>query len=334
MGNLTLFSGGNSGKIALRGAKSVVDALKAASRGDGSTDLPEGGVYISFSGKLGRYSIGTEKEDANPDEIWLVSVFAFEKGWICWKGGSPVAKRLGSIYQDDMPMPDFSEHGPFNTGAGEGWQQAKAMTLRSLDRGIQGYFSTNTKSARNEFEKLEGEVGRRMDAQLPCWPVVQLHREKFTAKGQSNYKPVLNVVGWLGIEQVKHLASLASTDEVVEVIDELIEEAAENERAGVPDMTLSAENGFVASDDDVAGPDDDGIDDGIEDAEEVEEEAYEVEDAEEVEEVEEVEEEPVQPTRVRRAAAAARTPAPASAPAAPAGGGRTSGLVRRNRAKV
>lgn len=335
MGNLTLFAGGK--QVSLKNASKMVNALKGAAAEGAATDLPDGGVYVSFSGKAGRYSIGQDKNDADPDELWLINVLSFEGGWICWKGGSPVAKRMSSIFEGQVPSPDFQEHGPFNVQAGEGWHSAKAFMMRSLDKGIQGYFSTNTKSAVREFAKVEGEIARRMEEQLPCWPIIQLHKEQFTAKGMKNYKPILTIVGWLGMAQVLDLAAMSSNDEIIEAIDELIAEAAEDERNGVPDTTLSG-----ADEPEVEDEGDDDADDGIEEAETVEDDdddgEVEIEIEDEDDDGGEPEQEPepepapaATTSRARRAAMAARSvePEPEPAPTSRAGG-----LARRRRAGV
>lgn len=332
MSNLTLFKGGK--QVSLKNASKMVNALKGAAAEGASTDLPDGGVYVSFSGKAGRYSIGQDKNDAQPDEIWLVNVLSFEGGWICWKGGSPVAKRMASIFEGQVQTPDFQEHGPFNVQAGEGWHAAKAFMMRSLDKGMQGYFSSNTKSAVREFAKVEGEIARRMEEQLPCWPIIQLHKEQFTAKGMKNYKPILTIVGWLGMTQVNELAAMSSNDEIIGAIDELIAEAADDERNGVPDTTLSGADGAGEADDEGEIIEDEDEDD-IEDAEVVEDEIEdEIEDEDEDEDEAEAEPEPepapALTSRTRRAAAAARTTEPEPAPE-PA---RAGGLARRRRAGV
>lgn len=321
---VSLFAGGN--KIALKGAKSMVSALKGAAAAAGPSDLPEGGVYVSFSGKMGKYSIGQNAEDANPEEYWLVNVFSFEAGWVCWKGGAPAAKIMGSIFGEPVPTPDFNQHGPFREGSGDGWFSAKALMLRSLDRGIQGYFSTNTKSALREFGKLEGEIARRLDEQLPCWPVIVLKKEPFTAKGQKNYKPILEVIGWLGMRQVNEMTECESNEEILEIIERLLDEADADEANGVKDTTMDtavdpAEE-FVPENED---------DDGIEDAEIVsEDDDADVEEADEdaEEEAPATEPEPATPTRASRAARVARAEPAAEEPA------RTGGLARRARARV
>lgn len=220
--DVTLF-GGNT-KISLGGdAKRMAGALKQSSDEGALNQLPDGGVYISFSGKMGTYSIGTEKEDADPEEIWLVNIYAFEKGWMCWKNSQPLAKRFASIYGEPIPTPDFNEHSPFKDG--EGWAQAKALTVRSIDRGMQGYYSTSTKSAVNEMAKLEGEVARRLEEGEPSWPLIHLKKEKFTAQGNTNSKPIFEIYGWLGDAQIEKMSGMGDIEEISEGIDDLIAEA-------------------------------------------------------------------------------------------------------------
>ena len=267
MTNLTLFQG-NGTKLALNGAKKMSQALAASAQTGASTELPEGGVYISFSGKMGRYSIGTEKTDADPSELWLINIFEFQDGWMCWKGGQPVAKRFASAFGTPVDQPNFQEHAPFADG--EGWQVAKAMMLRSLNRGIQGYFSTSTKSAVREFSKLTAEIARRLDEGLPAWPIVQLEKETFMAQGKKNWKPVLFVAGWLAMQQVNKLAQMGSNEEIMEAIDELAAEAEQMVADGVMDTTMTGGAQEAAASEEEADDDTDygdGETEEVEDAE-------------------------------------------------------------------
>ena len=228
--SLTLFG---DKPIAMKNSKAMAAALKGTSEEQAISQLPDGGVYISFSGKKNAYSIGEEKADADPEEVWLVNIYSFEKGWVCWKGGSPASKRMASIYGEPVATPDFDEHGPFNANSGDGWYNASAFMLRSIDRGIQGYFSTNTKSALNEFGKLQGEVARRLEEGEPAWPIVQLGREEFRAQGQTNGKPKFEVYGWLGDAQIQAMSEFDDIADISEALDDLIAEAEEDARSNV-----------------------------------------------------------------------------------------------------
>lgn len=272
MTNLTLYQGEGT-KLALKGAKNMAAALRQSSQtGTSGGELPEGGVYISFSGKMGAYSIGPDKEAADPEELWLVNVFEFQDGWMCWKGNQPVAKRFASAFGTPVSEPDFKEHAPFKDG--EGWAPAKGMMVRSIDRGMQGYYSTSTKSAVKEMSKLITEIARRLEEGLPAWPIIRLHKDKFTAQGKVNFKPVFDVAGWLAMQQVQKMAAMESNEDVVAAIEDLVEEAEKMEAEGVLDSTMHS--GGDAADDSVdnseGGIEDDRDISEIEDADIVDEE--------------------------------------------------------------
>jgi hypothetical protein len=174
------------------------------------------GDFINFTGKRGVYEIGTEKRDADPDELWVVNVASFEDGYVCWKGGQPMATRLYPM-GTAIPALDRSEHGPFPKD-GDGWSEAKAMTIRSVDTGQQGYFKINSVSGVSEFANLQREVLARIRGGEAYWPVIKLGKEQFTAKGFKNFKPILEIDGWLSDEAVTALAeAMDSEDETVEV---------------------------------------------------------------------------------------------------------------------
>lgn len=168
------------------------------------------GDFINFSGKRGVYEIGQEKRDADPDELWLVNVASFEDGFVCWKGGQSLATRL---YPMGSPIPALNrdEHGPF-TKDGDGWYEAKAMTIRSVDSGQQGYFKINSVSGVSEFADLQREVLAKIRAGDAYWPVICLKKEQFTAKGFKNMKPILEVNGWLNDDAVQQLAAAMEDD--------------------------------------------------------------------------------------------------------------------------
>ena len=216
--DMTLFSGG---PISLSDTKEMARTLGAVASEGATNALPDGGVYVSFSGKRGAYAIGQDNSHGHdPEELWLLNIGNIEHGYACWKGGQKVANRMAVIYGPPVPAPDYTEHGPFKEG--EGWNPAKAFTIRSLDKGVQGYFSTNSKSGVNEFSKLEKETSERMAAGEPCWPVLCLGMEEFTAKGNKNFKPVLDVQMWLTGEQIGALAACLTQEAVGELVDEFL----------------------------------------------------------------------------------------------------------------
>ncbi len=216
---VTIFGG--QGRVALTNTDALKRALDTSVQDD-PRGGGEDGVYINFSGKRGVYEIGPDKDGADPDEIWLVNTASFESGWICWKSGRPVAKRMASIYGDPVVTPDMNEHGPFQDGSGEGWYVAKSMILRSLDSGVQGVFTTNSKSGVSSLVGIQKEIASRVGEQ-PSWAIIQLSSEEFSAQGNKNFKPIFPVFGWLGDAQINALAALEEITE--EDINRLCDDA-------------------------------------------------------------------------------------------------------------
>lgn len=163
--------------------------------------------FMSFSGKRGVYKIGQEGREPGAQEPFLVAITMFELGYMCWKGGKPASKRMANIQMPMVAEPDPTEFGPFDEKKGEGWFRARAITAKSLEEGgEQVYFAINSKSGVAVLSDLQREVMARMKAGQPCWPIVYFDREEFESQGFKNFKPVLDIAGWVSTEQVQTLA--------------------------------------------------------------------------------------------------------------------------------
>lgn len=217
------------GPVALVNAQAMADAVTASAAQGQLGGAPDGSVYLNFTGKRGVYEFGKDKEDIDASELWLVNIASFEDGYVCWKGGKTIATRMANIYSDSrIPAPAADEQGPFNTSQGEGWFAAKSMVIKSLEADDrQGYWKINSKSGVAVFADLLQQVGERLRAGRPSWPLVNLGKEKFEAQGQKNYKPVLTVYGWLSDAACAELAADPDAD-----IDGLIRSSEGG--AGVP----------------------------------------------------------------------------------------------------
>ncbi len=225
------------GKVGMLGVDKLKEALADSASKDPRGAAADGSDYMNFSGKRGVYEIGTEKRDTTPDELWLVNVPAFEDGWVCWKDNRSVANRL---YPLGTPVPgvDTTEHGPF-TKDGDGWFQAKSLTARSIDTGQQVYFKINSVSGVSVFASLQKEITDRLRTGQPYWPVIGFGKEKFQARGYTNFKPTITVDGWLNDEQVMEKLPKVFEDEAAEIdLEALYKEA-------IPQVTetIAAEGG-------------------------------------------------------------------------------------------
>ncbi len=217
--------------VALANAQAMADAVSASASQGALGGAPDGSVYLNFTGKRGVYEFGREKEDIDPTEVWLVNIASFEDGYVCWKGGKTVATRMANIYSGQhIAAPSSDEMGPFNASQGEGWFAAKAMVVKSVEADDrQAYWKINSKSGVAVFADLLAQVAERLRAGRPAWPLIQLGKEKFEAQGQKNYKPKLEVYGWLSDAAVGELAQDPDAD-----IDMLVRESEGGGTAAVP----------------------------------------------------------------------------------------------------
>lgn len=206
----------NLATLAAKAAESAQNTPRAGA--------PDGSEYMNFSGKRGTYTIGKDKREVGPAELWVVNVTSFEEGWVCWKGGNPASTRLSNIYTGvPVVTPDADELGPFDSRKGEGWFQAKAMVLRSCgEDSQQGYFKLNSVSGVAAIAEFIGEFAARAQAGEPCWPVVSLDVEEFEAQGYKNFKPVFNVMGWLSDDELERLAGGEPIEDILDLEEEEI----------------------------------------------------------------------------------------------------------------
>jgi hypothetical protein len=212
-------SGVFGGQVTMTNSAKLLEALEDSSSKDPRGAAADGSDYMNFSGKRGVYEIGKDKNDADPEELWVVAIGNFEDGWICWKGGRVMAARMANM-GNPIPQPNMDEHGPF-TKDGDGWYQAKSLVAKSVDSGQQVYFKINSTSGVSEFASLQKAVVQRLRAGLPAWPVIAFSKEKFKAQGYDNFKPILKVEGWLSDEGLSKLGELMEAEEGTIDMDEL-----------------------------------------------------------------------------------------------------------------
>lgn len=206
------------GAVRVLDTAAMAEKVAQSAQRDQKGGAPDGSKFMNFSGKKGVMTLGTgtEARQVQPDEMWVVNIASFEDGWICWKGGSPAAKRMANIFTGvPVSTPDFNEFGPFDEKKGEGWQSAKAFVLKSLDYDDdQGYFSISSVSGNAAVADLLTEISGRLAAGMAAWPVIQCQKQSFTSKGFTNDKPVFVILGWLDDEG---LAAISVPDAEVDI---------------------------------------------------------------------------------------------------------------------
>ena len=197
--DLMAFVSGN--ELPVLSDAALADAIKEAQAAKGEAPRDTTFTqYLSFSGKTGIYALGKDRDDVDPEALYLVEPMTFTDGWICWKSSKPV-DRVEWNYIDQgraVAESDLQDHGPYNSAMGEGWSSLLGFGCVSLDGDTtQIKFSSNAVSAKNSITDLHNEIkdrAARGEAQIP---VIHLDKEQFEAQGAKNWKPKFVVEVWV-----------------------------------------------------------------------------------------------------------------------------------------
>lgn len=185
--------------------KAAAAALRDSSReqSSGSGD----GVYLSFSGKSGTYALGRDKKKPDPDAIYILEPLAAVEGWNCWKGGRPVGKHQWSVYErreKGVAERDLQDHGPYNLKVGEGWKPMLGIGMLDVDDPSTPIsFTIDSVSGRNVLSALNDEVADMWEQGEDGIAVFKLGVDTFVAQDQKNFKPVIEILGWVSRAEVE-----------------------------------------------------------------------------------------------------------------------------------
>lgn len=206
-------------------AEALMAAGDEASTGDG-----DGVEYVSFSGKSGAITYGRDREDLDEDEQFILEPRSAFMGWVCWVESKPVARHEWPVHAPEQAVPQhqLEDKGPYRRSQ-DGWQAQIGFGFLSEDGAVQYKFSTNSKSGRNSVSDLLKEIGRRMAAGEPHYPLFRFTKEKFQAQGEWNWKPKFAVDEWLDPSEVADMIGVEAA-EAEEEVEEVQEEEAPKPR--------------------------------------------------------------------------------------------------------
>jgi hypothetical protein len=174
--------------------EALADAIEEAQGGAAY----DGVTYVDFSGKIGDYRCGRDKESIDPGRLFLLEPMAVLKGWICWKGGRPVGRVEWQYLNTNaaVKLDELEDHGPYDVNS-DGWSESRGFGAIALDDRSQFKFSTNSASGRNSVEDLMTSIKDRAKAKEASMPIIKFGKETFVARGNRNWKPVFPAQAWV-----------------------------------------------------------------------------------------------------------------------------------------
>lgn len=175
-------------------------------------------IFINFSGKSGQYSVGRDREDMDPDMAFVPDPASFHKGWAFWQARK-VIKRYRELWAHADKLPSYEElEGLEEKTNQDGWSEERGFKLGSPEMpGAVFHFTSTSVSGNNSIKDLRDRMRDRGRANVAAFPVFTFEREEFEAQGQTNWKPVFNIKGWLTYPNMCAVAEgKAELDDVLE----------------------------------------------------------------------------------------------------------------------
>src|SRR6056297_615516 len=135
-------------------AQALLDSASQGSSGSGG-DVD----FLSYSGKMQKYSLGRDKKEPDPESLFVVDPYASVAGWTCWKGGAVAEKHEWSVFDktQEVAASQLRDHGPYQDD-GDGWQFMLGIAMFDADEpGKMIKFTTTSKSGRNVVADLTSQ---------------------------------------------------------------------------------------------------------------------------------------------------------------------------------
>lgn len=218
MSNAVAVAAKSGGLVAMVNAE--VDAFNMAANELGANIAG----YFQFSGNTGEWKFNGQIYEhgtavaINPGEM--------RKGFVCWKGGKPIARVVERIIPNPGEAPvrlphksELKDHGPYDS-ANDGWTELVELPVRFLDTGTEADISLSSKGGRRALLALGAEWATKSKMNLDddgqkMIAIVEIGANSFKPKDSPGLKwaPSFKIIAWEPADALAaHLAGEGDDD--------------------------------------------------------------------------------------------------------------------------
>lgn len=147
----------------------------------------------------GSWVYGADSTEVEEDAEWAIPPDSLAQGFIAWHAGKVEGERMATFGKpavDPSSLPEVK--------AKNGWEEQVGFGLVCLtgeDEGTKAVFKTNTKGGTEAWNNVFDAIKARAVAGKPFTPRVRLTNSSYQhAEYGRIYKPIFEVVGWVGDE--------------------------------------------------------------------------------------------------------------------------------------
>jgi hypothetical protein len=146
----------------------------------------------------GYFVYGQKNIEVEEGSEWAVNPMSLQVGFIAWKGGKPVDKKMRSIFQPAYTRDELPD-------VGAEWDANVSMQLMCVhgeDKGTVVEYQANSVGGRKAFDNLAAELQAQSDKDPEnIVPVVDLISDSYQhAEYGKIHNPIFKVVRWMAMD--------------------------------------------------------------------------------------------------------------------------------------
>lgn len=158
-----------------------------------------GKQFLKLLKNGGYWVYGQKDTEVEEGSLWAINPMSLQTGFVAWKGGLPVDKRMGSIFNAPITRDELND-------VGAKWDEAVSFELVCIsgeDVGVECEYSANSYGGRKAFTDLMDALMKQsaIDADKVV-PIVEMSSDEYTHKEYGlTYNPIFEIKDWGSMSQ-------------------------------------------------------------------------------------------------------------------------------------
>lgn len=180
-------------------ALNITHFQKALATTKNAVGVEAGGKqYLKLVKNGGYWVYGQKDTEVEEGSLWAINPMSLQTGFVAWKGGQPVGKRMGSIFNPPITRDDLDD-------VGARWDEAVSFDLVCIsgeDVGTECQYNANSYGGRKAFTELMDALMKQtsIDA-TKIVPVVEMTSDSYTHKEYGEtFNPIFEIKEWRAMD--------------------------------------------------------------------------------------------------------------------------------------
>lgn len=191
-----------SNVVAFKGnlpALNITHFQKALATTKNAVGVEAGGKQFLKLVKNGGYWVYGQKDtEVEEGSLWAINPMSLQSGFVAWKGGQPVGKRMGSIFNPPIRRDELDE-------VGAKWDEAVAFDLVCIsgeDVGTECQYNANSYGGRKAFTELMDALMKQTSVDATkIVPIVEMTSDSYTHKEYGEtFNPIFDIKEWRAMD--------------------------------------------------------------------------------------------------------------------------------------